>query len=182
MSPALFCRVGLGFVLGSLLAGCASNVPKVLREELPQAPTARAVQTEPERYLGQEVRWGGEILGLHNQASSTEVEIYARPLLRDSEPRPDGGEGVRFIARLKGFVDPAEYSPGKRLSVRGRLGEAVTRPVGEYAYRYPVVEVDVYQLWEAYRPAPEPAWYRDPYYDPWWPWGPWGPYRHWPYW
>lgn len=182
MSPARCHRLGFAIFLGGLLAGCASSVPKALQEELPQAPTVRAVQGEPARYLGREVRWGGEILSLHNRAGSTEIEIYARPLSRDSEPRPDGGEGVRFIARLAGFVDPAEYSPGKRLTVRGRLAEAIMRPIGEYPYRYPVVDAQVYRLWEVYKPAPEPAWYRDPYHDPWWPWGPWGPYRHWPYW
>ena len=171
-------RLSLVVLLGGLLAACASNVPKGLREQLPQAPSQGAAQLEPERFLGQEVRWGGEILGLRNGVDATEVEIFGRGLFNDGEPRPDGGDGVRFIARVKGFLDPAEYRPDKRLTVRGRLEETVTRTVGEYPYLYPVVQVDLYHLWPEYEPPPEPVWFHDPFYDPWWPWR---PYRPWPY-
>ena len=169
----------------AVLFACASKVPQPLRETLPEAPSPRAVQTEPQLYLSHEVRWGGEILGLRNNRETTEIEVYARPLYRDGEPRPEGGESVRFIARIGQFLDPAEFSPGKRLTVRGRLVPAVTRPVGEYPYLFPVVAVDVYNLWPEYRPPAEPVWLHDPYYDPWWPWSPWRPWRPYdrpPYW
>ncbi len=174
---------------GGLLGGCALNPPAGLEDTLPQAPSKRTVQAAPERYLGEPVRWGGEILGVENQAAATEIVVYGRPLFNNAEPRPEGGEGVRFIARFHRFLDPAEYSAGKRLTVRGRLAPALTRKVGDYAYRYPVVKVEAHHLWPVYEPPPEPAWLRDPYYDPWWPWGPWGPWgpygywphRHWPY-
>ena len=163
-----------------LLGACAGVPPQGLEDSLQQAPTPRMVQAAPDSFRGQSVRWGGEILGLQNHPKVTEVEVYARPLLDNAEPRPDGGEGVRFIARVTGFLDPAEYRAGKRLTVRGRLEPALTRAVGEYPYLFPVVRVDVFHLWPVYQPP------RDPYYyDPWWPWGPWGgwgPYRHHPYW
>jgi outer membrane lipoprotein len=171
----------LPVLLTALLVGCASNPPVGLEDIQPPTPSAKAVQADPGRFLGQTVRWGGEILALRNNAGSTEIEVYGRPLFDNAEPRPQGGDGVRFLARVGHFLDPAEYRPGKRLTVRGRLGKALTRPVGEYPYRYPVVDVAAFHLWPAYHPPPEPAWFRDPYYDPWWPWGPWGPYRRWPY-
>lgn len=175
-------RLVVAIVLPGLLGGCAGNPPQGLEDTLPDAPAPRAVQSEPERYLGQAVRWGGEILGVHNQAGATEVELYDRPLSDNAEPRPEGGDGVRFIARIGGFLDPVDYKPGKRLTVRGRLAPAVTRAVGEYPYRYPVVDAEVFHLWPVYQPPPEPPWYYDSYYDPWWPWGPWGPYWRRPYW
>jgi len=125
------------------------------------------------------VLWGGEILGVRNESRFTDVEVFGRPLYRDGEPRPDGGDGLRFIARVERFLDPAAYQPGKRLTVRGPLLAPVTRSVGDYPYRYPVVSAQLYHLWPIYEPP------RDYYYDPWrpWgPWGPWGPYGHWPYW
>ncbi len=160
-----------------LLFGCAGNPPKGLEAVASDAPSQRAAQAAPDRYRGATVRWGGEILGVSNKASLTEVEVFARPLFDDAAPRPDGGEGVRFIARVGGFLDPADYRPGKRFTVRGRLAGVIERAVGEYPYRYPLVEAVQHHLWPAYEPAPPPA----PYYDPWWPWGPWGPYRRWPY-
>lgn len=183
-------RHGFGYALllaccAGLLTACAGKPPRGLEETLPGAPGPAAVQADPARYLGQRVRWGGEILGLHNLATATEVEVFGRPLFGNAEPRPDGGDGVRFIARVNGFLDPATYRVDKRLTVLGTLEPAVTRTVGEYPYRYPVVAVEVHHLWPVYEP-PEPAWVRDPFCcDPWWPWGPWGPWgvhRPWPYW
>lgn len=178
--PVATIRALLSVPLLWLLAACATRPPAGLEELPEQAPSASAVQADPERYVGQRVRWGGEILAVRNDARSTDIEIFSRPLHNDAEPAPDGGDGVRFIARIARFLDPAEYQPGKRLTVRGRLAQAVTRPVGEYPYRYPVVDVSVHHLWPVYRPPREPSIY-DPYYDPWWPWGPWGPHRHWPH-
>jgi len=171
-------RVSAVFLLCGRLAACASKVPRELREDLPQAPSPGAVQAQAAEHLGEEVRWGGEILGLRNGVDSTDVEIFARPLWGNGEPRSEGGDRVRFIARVKGFLDPAEYLPDKRLTVRGRVGEAVSRPVGDFAYRFPVVDVEMYHLWPAFEPAPQTIWVRDPFYDPWWPWG---PYHRWPY-
>lgn len=165
-----------------LLGACAGNPPRGLGDELPPL-SQRAAQSNPGRHLGAELRWGGEILGVENAALFTDVEIYGRPLFNNAEPKPEGGEGVRFIARVPGFLDPAEHATGKRMAVRGRLGEPVQRKVGEYLYHYPLVEVSAHHLWPAYREPPEPAWFRDPYYDRRWPWHPWGPrpYRRWPY-
>lgn len=124
------------------------------------------------------MRWGGEILAVTNRTRDTEFEILGRPLYDNAEPKPEGGDAVRFIAVIGRFLDPADYRPGKRLTVVGRLRGNDQRKVGEYPYPYPVVEVEHYNLWPAYQaPVELPAW-RYPYYDPWWPWG---PYRHWPY-
>jgi len=61
-------------------------------------------------------------------------------------------------------------------TVRGRLDEAVTRPVGEFPYLYPVVNVEVFHLWPKFEPPPQAVWVQDPFFDPWWPWRPY-PYR-----
>jgi len=180
MSRVIGSQPALAILLAGLLAGCASTVPVALRDDLPTALSQRAVQAEPARYHGEEVRWGGEILSVTNLRQATEVELFGRPLSDTAEPYPDGGEGVRFIARIDGFLDPAEYRAGKRLGVRGQLTDPLERLVGAYPYRYPVVDVSVYHLWPVYRPPrPEPV---DPFYDPWWPWwGPWWRRHHWPY-
>lgn len=179
MSTKVFRRQCLVVLLSGLLVACASKVPKQLGEKLPDAPSRGAVRQDADRYLARPVRWGGEILSLRNGASSTEVEIFGRPLSRNGEPRPDGGDGVRFIARVPGFLDPAEYQVNKRLSVRGRVAGTLTRPVGEFPYLYPVVDVGVHHLWPVYEPPP-PAWAQDPW-GVWGPWGPWGPHRHFPH-
>lgn len=171
------CWVFAALLSGSVLTGCAGKAPKELGAPIADMPTPGAAQAAPERFVGDEVRWGGEILGVRNAADHTDVEVYGRPLEDDAEPKPDGGEGVRFVARVAGFLDPVEYAVGKRLTVRGRVQVPITHPVGEFPYRYPLVAVDASHLWPAYE-APEPVYHRYPYWDPWWPWRPYRyPYR-----
>lgn len=169
-------------LLAMLLAGCSSQPPRELGPAIADAPTAAEVQSNPKAYLGRQVRWGGEIIALRNADGHSDVEVFGRPLYDDGEPQHEGGQGVRFIARVPRFLDPIEYTAGKRLSVRGRLLEPMNRPVGEYDYRYPVVAVEGLHLWPAYQEPVDRPWAYDPYYyDPWWPYGPFRPYPHWPY-
>jgi outer membrane lipoprotein len=161
------------------LTACATQPPAGLDVETPDAPGQREAQTEPAAHRGKQVRWGGEILAVVNKPRSTEIEVFGRPLEDNAEPRPDGGEGVRFIAVLPGFLDPADYQPGKRLTVLGRLDGLREQAVGDYPYPYPLVDAEAYHLWPVYVEPYPPAYWNYPYYDPWWPW--WGPYRRWPH-
>jgi outer membrane lipoprotein len=170
----------LVFLGAVLVSGCASTPPAGLDAGGIEDVGQRTAQRAPQGRAGVRVRWGGEILGVDNRPDSTDVEIYGRPLRENAEPAPSGGDGVRFIARVPGFLDPAEYGAGKRMTVKGRLAEPVTRPVGEYPYVYPVVEVEAHHLWPVFR-DPAPAYWRDPFYDPWWPWWPWRPWGAYPY-
>jgi len=162
-----------------LLAACATQPPAGLDVETPEAPGQREAQSSPALHRGKQVRWGGDILDVVNKAQSTEVEVFGRPLFDNAEPRPDGGEGVRFIAVVPGFLDPADYQQGKRLTVLGRLDGVREQAVGDYPYPYPLVDAEAHHLWPEYVEPPVPAGWSYPYYDPWGPW--WGPYRRWPY-
>jgi outer membrane lipoprotein len=168
--------------------GCATSVPSAIRAPLQAVPTVAEVQQAPEQHIGRQVRWGGSILGVQNLADSTEIEVLARPLEDDGEPRASGAEAGRFIVRLPGFVDPAEYPKDRLLTVVGPITGLVTRDIGAYPYRYPVVAASSRYLWpEAEPPTAYPypwPWFYGQYgYGPWYaPWyGPWyGPrYRPW---
>jgi outer membrane lipoprotein len=126
--------------------------------------------------MGRTVRWGGTIVSVTNRAHSTEIEILARPLDGDGEPRPGApGEG-RFLAEAQGFLDPAEYPNDRSLTIAGPLLRVETRQVGEYPYVYPVVRADSRWLWPE---SPPPYLY--PGYGP-WPWGgPWYDPWRWPF-
>jgi outer membrane lipoprotein len=155
-------------VIAALAVGsCASTVPPAIRGEIPGAPTVRQVQQAQEAHLGRRVRWGGSILAVRNLADRTEIEVLARALAGDGEPRVGAeGEG-RFIARLSGFVDPAEYPADRLLTVVGRVLEVVIRDVGEYPYRYPVVSADSRYLWPEPDPLPGSYPFGYPWGSPW---------------
>jgi outer membrane lipoprotein len=173
-----------------VVSACASSVPGAIRDGGASLTVAQ-VQQAPQSAIGQSVRWGGTILAVRNLPDRSEIELLARPLAHDGEPRAAAKPVGRFIAEVSGFVDPAEYPQDRRLTVFGAVREVVVREIGEYPYHYPVVTASSRYLWPLERwPVAGPsslyargAWVWGP---PYWPYpGPfYGPYyRPWfPYW
>ena len=151
----------------SVLAGigCSSGVPPAIRGDAAAGArnpvSVEEVQRDADAYRGQRVRWGGSIIAVRNLPHSTEIEVLSRPLDNDGEPRADADGAGRFIGRVPGFIDPAEYVKNRLLTVAGLIDGVETRDVGEYPYRYPVIAVSSRYLW----PVPEPDSY--PYGYPW---------------
>jgi len=159
----------------SILFGCASQAPLQIRK-IPQGNMSVAeVRADTARFIGTEVRWGGVISKVENKAKQTWVEVVGRELRKNAQPKVNGKSSGRFIASFQGFVDPAVYRVGYLLTVLGSIEGQTTRPIGEYAYSYPVVAVAASNLWqmeaESTRYEYAPSWW---YYDA-WPFYP-GPY------
>jgi outer membrane lipoprotein, Slp family len=166
---------------GILLTGCASQVPKAIQESAPGNLSVAEVRADVNVFIGRPVRWGGTIVDVENLKTDTLVEVLARPLGRDGRPSDSGPSSGRFLARIKGFLDPAVYVKDHSFTVTGTVAKAVQRPIGEHPYLYPEVAVDSHYLWA---PEPEPVYAGYPYwrrwglygYDPWYPY--WYPYRY----
>jgi outer membrane lipoprotein len=168
-----------------LLLGCAGQVPPDIRSPTPAPLTVGEARAAPERHRGTPVRWGGSMLSVQNATETTDIEVLARPLDAIGEPRMDAAPQGRFIARFRGFLDPAEYPRERLLTVSGIVTGTETRDVRDYPYEYPVVTATGKHLWPKPEPVGPAPWYPDPWYGPGWgPW--WGPgygpwYRPW-YW
>lgn len=150
-----------------LLQGC-SSVPEKIRTAPAGAPPLTQVRQAPQAHIGERVRWGGTIARVENRQAETLLEVVARPLHGDGEPKQlDSSEG-RFIARVDSFLDPAIYAVGRNLTVVGTIVESVERKLGEMRYTYPLIQSESHYLWPEYTPSAEPY---DPWlYDPWYPW------------
>ena len=165
----------------ALVVGCATT-PDPVRDAEVEPLAVAAVRGDPNAHGGARVRWGGSIVDVRNRADKTVVEVLSRPLKSTGAPEPDGlGQG-RFRARVTGFLDPSDYSPGRWMTVVGQVAGSEKGQVGDFPYVFPLVDVEVYRLWrtrEEIEPPPRPY-----YYDPWWgPWGPWSrPWWGYPYW
>ena len=161
-----------------MLFGCAAMGPlPISKAPVANLPVAE-VRTDPTRFIGTEVRWGGVITQVENKAKETLVEIVSRPLTRSGQPRESGGSGGRFIASFQGFFDPVVYKKGMQLTVLGSITGQTKRSIGEHDYSFPLVSATASYLWPELQ---EPAYYDYPpfwwYYDP-WPYyrGPYSPY------
>ncbi len=151
------------------LGACASKVPMEIREPVPGSPELRKVLADPAAFVGSRVRWGGAIAQVENEPETTRLQVVGRQL--GSEGRPQGTDRSpgRFLVEVAGFLDPAIFVPGRKITVTGVLLEPVERPIGDFSYEFPVVRARVHYLWpRAERTRREyypPPWY----YDPWYP-------------
>ena len=139
-----------------LLAGCAGtpdngSAPDAARV----APDA--VAADAPRYQGQRVEWGGQIVAVHNLRNRTELEVLAYPLSSGGRPDSTATPQGRFLAVRGGFLEPADYAPGRLVTVSGVVGPAREGSVGEARYLYPTVSAEVLRLWDA-----EPTGYGGP--------------------
>lgn len=173
----------LWMFLALTLAGCASDIPKPIREAPAVKITTAQALAEPDSLKGQAVRWGGSIARVENRKDETWIEIVERPLARDGEPDRYKVGSARFLARVSGFLDPEVYATKRLLTVTGALDGVTTRSIGEYPYRFPVVQVTAWYLWPPLAPhyAYPPYGYGPYWYDPWYPWRPVYPYPPYPY-
>jgi outer membrane lipoprotein len=160
-------KILLSILLLFGLSACSST-PEAIRKAPTDAPGLAEVRQQPERYLGSAVRWGGTLIKVSNLSDESHLEIVARELSRGGEPHPGDQSEGRFIAVLPGFVDPAIYTPGRLLTVRGLLQGSVEQALGELDYRYPLVAVDNHYLWPEIPPEQrQDMWH----YNPWYPYG-----------
>jgi outer membrane lipoprotein len=157
--------ISLGSLCIFVLAGCASKVPKVIGT--PPAGDIRVdeVQQHQSQFSNARVRWGGDIISVENLADETHIEILSRQLNEEGKPK-DGSRSIgRFIARIKGYLEPEEYPKNRQITVTGSIVEVVKKPVGDYPYPYPIIDVEAYYLWPEQKVYPHPYYY-DPFYDP----------------
>lgn len=130
-----------------LLAGCAHVISKEVLQEVEPSLTFAHVSQDPEAYTGKTVLFGGDVIETQNLSDKTLVVVLQRPLGRRGEPGGGDVSEGRFIIQTPGFLDPAIYSPGRKLTVAGTVAGKEVRPLGEITYAYPVIEKRELYLW-----------------------------------
>mgnify|MGYP003337179058 CR=1 FL=1 len=174
------------FLLGAawlLAAGCTSNGQLPEHDQAGTAqPSFLQVKAEPDSYKGQPVVFGGEVLGARRLKDSTRIEILQLPLTSSLYPITDLTQSQgRFVAMHREFLDPATIPEGTFVTVTGEVAGAMTLPLDETDYTYPIIEIKNLRVWKKEDTAPM---YIRPYIGPRPYGGPyWGPYWNpWPYW
>ena len=139
----------------ALLNGCGTT-PEFDTKDVSQQLTPNRVSTSPKQAIGQRVIWGGLILSVKNLADATQLEILAYPLSSRYRPDPSAEPIGRFLLKKQGYLETAEYSEGRYISVQGRISGTKRGQVGESEYLYPVVEAEKLFLWSKDFEAEEP--------------------------
>ena len=143
----------VAMVAVTLVIGCAHVISKAVLKDVDPSVTFAQVAKVPDVYKGKTVLFGGDIIETKNLPNKTQVFVLQRPLGSGGKlAAGDVSEG-RFIILVPGFLDPAIYSPGRKITVAGTVAGKEVRPLGEIAYTYPLIERRELYLWPKKEPA-----------------------------
>lgn len=140
------CAFLVPVLIGSVLLASGCATPYDIGNADPRITPVEAAKDVP-GMLNHTVAWGGLIAIAKNLKDKTEIEVVAYPL--DSERRPDRDAAPtgRFLAIQSGYLETADYAPGRLITVVGTVTETRTGTVGEAKYVYPVVVATQLRLW-----------------------------------
>jgi outer membrane lipoprotein len=142
-------------VLAALaVAACAPAFSPEALDRVDRAVTFRQLQANPDAYLGKWVLAGGIILETRNAPDGTTLEVLERPVDRQGRPRETDDSAGRFLIKSHQFLDPADFHPGKRISLIGEVAGQEVRPLGEMQYRYPLLTPKELHVWEPHTSPP----------------------------
>ena len=163
-------------LLASLLlsVGCTS-IPVQLEGDYTSLTPQNATETD----IKTAERWGGVVLETRPEEDFTCFEVLSRQLNKSMRPVYSDQDGGRFIACKPGFYDPEVFEKGREVTLTGEILYMDTRKVGEYDYRYPVVDIEFMSLWPVRRNFVYVGVY-DPFHPYYWHYPPYG-FRY-PYW
>lgn len=149
------------FVLLSVigLGSCATG-PKFDVTGVDPALTPARAATNIETARGKRVLWGGAIVASRNLKDSTQIEVLGYPVSDDGKPKRNEPPQHRFLVMHPGYLETADYAPGRMISVLGTVTGTQEGKVGDARYVYPAVNAEQLYLWpreEEYRRSSEPS-------------------------
>lgn len=137
--------LGIALLL-SLMLGCAGTGADKDRSA-PRSPTPQQVVDAPQRHGGKLVEWGGVILESRNLRERSELEILAYPLRGSGRPEPERPPLGRFIGIRPGYVETANFAPGRLVTLIGPIAGVRGTRIGEAEQSLPELEIQDAYLW-----------------------------------
>lgn len=150
-------RVILLSLLGAVLVSCAT-APTFDTAGVDKTVTPASAVAEIGAVRGQKVQWGGAILASDNLAQTTQLEVLGYPLEDNGRPITTVAAQRRFLVLYDGYLETADYTAGRLLTVVGQVTEVRKGKVGQADYQYPVVSAQQLYLW----PQESDYYYREP--------------------
>lgn len=138
--------LAVSLLIGStlLVSGCAT--PYDIGNADPRVTPVEAAK-DVAGMLNHTVAWGGLIAAAKNLKDKSEIEVVGYPLDSENRPNQDAKPTGRFLVIQPGYLETADYAPGRLITVVGTVTETRSGTVGEAKYVYPVVVATKLQLW-----------------------------------
>ena len=124
-------------------------IPAELLAQVDRSISFADLRSSPNNYLGRTVLFGGIAMKSQRMKDRTEIEILQLPMVARMPSEQRSQSEGRFIAVRTGeFLDPAIIEQDSPLTVVGEVKGAVTRPLDEGEYQYPVLEIKHLVNWK----------------------------------
>jgi outer membrane lipoprotein len=136
-------------LLTFLLGACANTSPTIQAIPEGNLQLRKLVSDETNNYVGQQVRWGGEIVNVSTENGRSIFEIKHYPLMRHGFPLSNLYSQGKFIAESNEVFDPDVYSEGLLITFSGTiLSEMTENDEARYKYKYmPHIDIIDLMLW-----------------------------------
>ena len=130
-----------------LLAGCAAVISQEALEKTDKTLTFEKLLENPETHKGKTLLLGGTIIETQNFSDRSGIVVLQRPLDFQKKPTAEDVSRGRFIVYTLGFLDPAIYRHGRKITVVGSVMGSEVRSLDKMEYSYPVIEKKELYLW-----------------------------------
>lgn len=134
-------------LLSVWLAGCAGLPTEFNTTGADRAVTPSTAVANIDAVRGQKVLWGGVIVNSQNLKDATQIEVLGYPLAQSGRPDRNDPPQHRFIVTRTGYLETADYTAGRLVTVVGKVKEKREGRVGEAPYAFPVVASEQLYLW-----------------------------------
>lgn len=130
-----------------LTAACGSAISKESLRQVDPEITFQGLIKDPDRYKGKVILVGGQIVSTTVRESESWIELLQQPLDWRQRPQNTDVSYGRFLVRFQGFLDPAIYAAGKKITVLGEVFGEKVQPINEMEYTYVVLLPREHYLW-----------------------------------
>ena len=143
-------------LLMGLLTACASG-PRFNLAGVDNTLTPGGAVQDMAQARDHVVYWGGSIIATTNLKDNTRIEVLAYPMDRHGLPDLSEPAQGRFILMQSGYLEAADYAPGRLVSVVGKLTQTHAARIGEAQTVFAVVQAQQLHLWprDAQRSRPQ---------------------------
>lgn len=132
----------------AFMSACAPVISQTTMSTVDKSISFPALQQRPDGLKGRVVLLGGQIIATTVTADETWIEVLEKPIDYQQRPLDTDQSSGRFLVRFQGFLDPAIYASGRKLTVAGQVDGKVVRPLKEMNYAYPVLIAKEHYLWK----------------------------------
>jgi outer membrane lipoprotein len=149
MKAQRYCALFICIAMTSslLFAGCAAVISQEALEKTDKMLTFEKLLENPKAHKGKTLLLGGTIIETQNYSDKSGIVVLQRPLDFQKKPTAEDVSRGRFIVYTLGFLDPAIYRHGRKITVVGSVMGREVRPLDKMEYSYPVIEKKELYLW-----------------------------------